>query len=92
MLVCISAPPSSSSVAISPVAAFKSGGPVPFELGHDVACDPQRVAVVLGEIIAEPGNGRVHLGAAEFFFRRDLSGRGLEQRRTGEKRGCGRAP
>ena len=27
MEVCISAPPSSSSVAISPVAAFNSGGP-----------------------------------------------------------------
>ena len=26
-VVCISAPPSSSSVAISPVAAFSSGGP-----------------------------------------------------------------
>ena len=64
---------------------FTRTRPVPFELGHDVARDPQRVAVVFGEIIAEPGNGSVHLGAAEFFFRRDFPGRRLEQRRTGEK-------
>ena len=60
---------------------FTRTGPVPFQLGHDVARDAQRVAVVLGEVIAEPGNAGMHLGAAELFFGRDFSSRRLEQRR-----------
>ena len=64
--------------------------PVPFQIGHDVARDAQRIAVVFGEIIAEPGDRGVHLGAAEFFLGRDLAGRGLQQRRPGEE-GAGAA-
>ncbi len=60
---------------------FVPRGPVPFQIGHDVARDPQRIAVVLGEIIAEARNAGVHLGATEFFFGGDLSCRGLQQRR-----------
>ena len=54
-------------------------------LRHDLARDPQRVAVVFGEVVAEPGDRGVHLGAAEFFFGRDLAGRGFQQRRPGEE-------
>ena len=60
-------------------------GPVPLQVGHDVARDAQRIAVVLGEIVAEPGNSGVHLGATEFLFGADLAGRSLQQRRPGKK-------
>ena len=80
--------PSSSSGIVARRLERCFGGlrPVPFQLGHDVARDPQRVAVVFGEIIAEPGNRGVHLGAAEFLLGRDFAGRRFEQRRPGEKR------
>ena len=58
---------------------------VPVELAQEIADDAQRVAVILGQIVAEPGNGRVHFGAAEFLLGRDLTGRRHEQRRAGEK-------
>ena len=47
--------------------------------------DAQRVGIVFGEIFAEAGRHRMHLGAAERLFMRDLAGRGFEQRRPGEK-------
>ena len=64
---------------------FRRLRPVPFQIGHDVARDAQRVAIVFGQIIAETGNGGVHLGAAEFFLGRDLARRGFQQRRPGEE-------
>ena len=56
------------------------------QIAHDVARDPQRIAVVFGEVVAEAGNAGVHLGAAEFFFGGDFAGRGLQQRRPGQER------
>ncbi len=64
---------------------FIRAWPVPFQIGHDVARDAQRIAVVLGEIVAKPGNAGVHLGAAEFFFGGDFAGRGLQERRPCKK-------
>ena len=65
-------------------------GPVPFQLRHDLARNTQRIAIVLGEVVAETGNRGVHLGAAEFLFSRNLAGCRLQQRRAGEK-GAGAA-
>ena len=60
-------------------------GAVPLQIGHDVARDPQRVAVVFRKVIAEAGNAGVHLGAAEFLLGGDLAGRGLQERRPGQE-------
>ena len=41
--------------------------------------------VVLGEVVGDAGEPRVHVGAAEFLGRHFFAGRGLHQRRTAEK-------
>ncbi len=51
---------------------------------------PQRVAVVLGEIVTKARDLGVHLGTAELLLGRDLAGGGLEQGWPGEE-GAGAA-
>ena len=58
---------------------------VPREASQVFTQRADRVGVVLGEVFGEPRDGRMHQRAAEFFFRCDLAGRCLEQRRTGEE-------
>ena len=49
------------------------------------ADDPQRVFVVVGEVVGDTGHPRVQVAAAELLGRDDLAGGGLHQRRTAEK-------
>ena len=58
---------------------------IPRQLGHDLAGDADAVGVVLGQIFAEPGDSRVHFGAAELLVGRDLAGRRAKERRAGEE-------
>eukprot|EP01042_Synura_sphagnicola_P009520 gene9520-12211_t len=62
-----------------------SRGRVPPQLRHHIACQANRLTVVLGQVFAQARDGRVHLGAAQFFFRRNLARRRHEQRRPGQK-------
>ena len=45
----------------------------------------QRVLVVVGEVVGDAGDARVHVRAAELFGGDDLAGRGLHQRRPAQK-------
>ena len=45
----------------------------------------QRVRVVVGEVIGDAGEPRVHVGAAELFGRHFLAGRGLHERRAAQE-------
>ncbi|MCY1510566.1 hypothetical protein D9M68_449480 [compost metagenome] len=47
--------------------------------------DADRVAVILGQILSQARGARVHLGAAQFLFRRDFTRCSLEQRRPGQE-------
>ena len=47
----------------------------------------QRVVIVLGEVVGDAGQPRVHIGAAELFGGDFLTGGGLDERRTAEKDG-----
>ena len=51
-----------------------------------VAQGPDRVGVVLGEILGEARDRGVHERAAEILLGRDLARGGLEQRRPGQER------
>ncbi len=62
--------------------------PMPGQPQQVLAQRADRVGIVLGEAVREPGHRGVHEGATEFFFGGDLAGRGLEQRRPG-KEGAG---
>ena len=53
---------------------------IPAQLGNNVAGNTDGVAIILREVITETADAGMHLGTAEFFFRRDFAGRGLEQR------------
>ena len=55
------------------------------EVRDDVARDRERMRVVLGEMIGDAGDRRVHVGAAERFGVDDFAGRRLHQRRTAEE-------
>ena len=50
-----------------------------------VAHDPQRVRVVLREVVGDAGDTRVHLAAAELLRGDDLAGGGLHQRGPAEE-------
>ncbi len=58
---------------------------IPVEVLDDLARDADAVGVVLGEEFGGAGDLRVHLGAAQVFVLRDFTGRGLQQRRAGQK-------
>ena len=49
------------------------------------ARSPSALGVVLGHVLGQPRDARVHLRAAELLVGRDLAGRGLQQRRPGEE-------
>ena len=57
----------------------------PAGLRDHVACHADGLAVVQRQVFAQARDGGVHLGAAQFFFGRDLARGGLEQRRPGQK-------
>ena len=59
---------------------------VPAEAPHEVAAQQDAVRVVLGEVLDESRDRRVHLGAAELLLVRDLAGRRLRERRPRERR------
>ena len=56
---------------------------------HHGAGGPQRIDVVLGEIVRHPRQPRVDVGAAELFSRDLLSGGRLHERRAAEENGPG---
>ncbi len=53
-------------------------------MGHDLAPQPQRVELVLGEVVADAAHRRVHPRAAELFVLGVFARGHLHQRRTGE--------
>ncbi len=55
------------------------------EGGRDRADDPQRMFVVVGEVVGDTGHPGVQVAAAEFLSRHDLAGRRLDQRRAAQK-------
>jgi len=57
----------------------------PVQMGHDVAGHPDRVALVVGQIIGQAAVGGVHLRAAEFLVAGLLAGGDLHQRRAAEE-------
>ena len=57
----------------------------PVDPGHDVAADADGVVLVDGEVIREPGDPRVHLGAAQRLVVGFLAGGHLHQRRPAEE-------
>ncbi len=59
---------------------------VPAEAADNFAPDDASLRIILGKIFGEAGDCGVHIRTAEFFFRRDLSRRGFQQRRTRQKR------
>ena len=50
-----------------------------------LAGDVERVAVVLGEMVGDAGEARMHVGAAEVFGADLLAGRRLHERRAAEE-------
>ena len=56
-----------------------------FRLRHEPARHPQRVRVVVGEVIDDARLARVHVAAAERLGVDALAGRGLHQRRAAEE-------
>ncbi len=59
-------------------------GLAPVEVPDDVAADAQRVGLVEGEVVGEPGGARVHLRAAEGLVVGILVDRHLHERRAAE--------
>ena len=57
----------------------------PVDPGHDGAAEADRVELVDGEVVGEPGDPRVHLGAAERLVVGFLAGGHLHQRRAAEE-------
>ena len=57
----------------------------PVDLPQHLAGDAHRVAVVLGQVVAQTRDAGVHLGAAQLFFGGHLAGGGLQQRRAGQE-------
>ena len=57
----------------------------PVEAGDDAAAEADRVVLVGGEVVGEPGDSGVHLGAAERLVVGLLARRHLQQRRPGEE-------
>ncbi len=55
------------------------------EPGDEVARERERVLVVGRQVIDDPGDPGVHVGATEFLGGDDFAGRGLDQRRAAEK-------
>ena len=56
--------------------------------GDDVADDLEGMLVVLGQVVGDAGDLRVHVAAAEFLGRDDLADRGLHQRRAAQEDGA----
>ncbi len=59
---------------------------LPAQVADDVADHPQRVHLVVGEVVAQTARAGVHLGAAQRLFIDDLVDRHLHQGRTTEVR------
>ena len=57
----------------------------PAQVGEDLASQPQAVALVGRELVAEPAHPRVHVRAAELLVVGVLAGRHLHQRWAGEE-------
>ena len=57
----------------------------PVDPGHDVAPDADGVVLVDGEVVRQPGDPRVHLGAAQRLVVGFLAGGHLHQRRPAEE-------
>ena len=76
---------SSGSQARRLEGARRRGVARPVDLREDLARHADRVAVVLGQVVAEARDRGVHLGAAQLLFAGDLAGGGLQQRRPGEE-------
>ncbi len=55
------------------------------QIAHDLAHDPERVRIVVREVIGDAGDARVHVGAAELFGGDLFTGRRFDQRRTAEE-------
>ena len=59
-------------------------GLAPAQVLDDLAADAQRVGLIEGEVVGEPGGARVHLRTAEFLLVSVLIDRHLHQRRPAE--------
>jgi hypothetical protein len=57
----------------------------PVEAAHGLSRELQRVVVVTGEVIRDPGLAAVHVGAAQFLGGDDFAGGGLHQGRAGKE-------
>ena len=55
------------------------------EAGDDAARDRQRMAIVVGEVVGDAREARVHVAAAELLGADDLADRRLHQRRPAEE-------
>ena len=62
-----------------------AGAPRGAERPDDRPHDPQRVRVVVGEVVGDPGDARVQVAAAQLLGGHDLAGRRLHQRRAAEE-------
>ena len=68
---------------------WRQAGPgaflAPVQVVNHVPKQPDAVHLVLGEVVAQPGNAAVHVGAAQALGLRVLAGRHLDQRRPAER-------
>jgi hypothetical protein len=55
------------------------------EIADRLARDLERVLLVLGEVVGDAGDARVHVGPAELLGGHDLAGGGLHERRPAEE-------
>ena len=80
-------PSSSSGSYTRLVRRLGRAGPelAPVEPGDDLPAEAERVALVVGEVVGQPGDAGVHLGAAERLVVGLLAGRHLHQRRAAEE-------
>ena len=58
---------------------------VPVDLPQHFAGDANGIAIVFGQIVPKSRDGRVHDGAAQFFFGRDFTGGSHQQWWSGEE-------
>jgi hypothetical protein len=68
-----------------PLGEGGGGGPRR-QLPQDPPCHPQRLPIILRQVLPQPRHPGVHLGPAQLLFRRHLARRGHQQRWPGEER------
>src|SRR5450756_1372221 len=75
-------------IGIKPRRAFRRrrrDHPFPLEAGQQIARDSDGIGVVLGDELGQTRYPCVHLGPAQLLVGGNLTGRRLEQRRSGEE-------